>query len=105
MAYTFDLGNWATLTPRIDWSYRDEEFNDAVNTPQLKADSYNLVNAAVILNTNDDRWEAIVGIRNLTDEEYLITGNSAFATAASYVEQVYGRPQYWWASLQYNFGR
>ena len=105
VAYTFDLGNWATLTPRIDWSYRDEEFNDAVNTPQLKADSYNLVNAAVVLNTNDDRWEGIVGIRNLTDEEYLITGNSAFQTGAAYVEQVYGRPQYWWVSLQYNFGR
>jgi outer membrane receptor protein involved in Fe transport len=51
----------------------------------------------------DEHWEAILGGRNLTDEEYLITGNSAFQTAASYVEQVYGRPAEWWLSLKYIF--
>jgi iron complex outermembrane receptor protein len=103
IAYTFDIGQWGTLTPRVDWSYRDEEFNDAVNTPQLKQDSYHLVNAALIFQSADEHWEAILGGRNLTDEEYLITGNSAFQTAASYVEQVYGRPREWWLSLKYIF--
>jgi iron complex outermembrane receptor protein len=103
IAYTFDIGQWGTLTPRLDWSYRDEEFNDAVNTPQLKQDSYHLVNAALIYQSLDEHWEAILGGRNLTDEEYLITGNSAFQTAASYVEQVYGRPAEWWLSLKYIF--
>ncbi|MGI9343983.1 MAG: TonB-dependent receptor, partial [Gammaproteobacteria bacterium] len=103
VAYSFDIGQWGTLTPRVDWSYRAEEYNDAVNTPQLKQDSFSLVNAAIVFNSADDHWEAILGGRNLTDEDYLITGNSAFTTAASYVEQVYGRPREWWISLEYGF--
>lgn len=103
VAYSFDLGQWGTLTPRVDWSYKDEEYNDAVNTPQLKQDSFSLVNAAIVFNSADEHWEAILGGRNLTDEDYLITGNSAFATAASYVEQIYGRPRQWWLSLEYSF--
>jgi len=103
VAYTLDVGGWATLTPRLDWSFHDEQFNDAVNTPQLFQESYHLLNAAATLRTNDQKWEAILGLRNILDEEYLITGNSAFATAASYVEQVYARDFEWMLSLKYNF--
>lgn len=102
-AYTMDIGDWATLTPRVDWSYHDEQHNDAVNTPQLFQDDYGLLNASVTLQTTDGRWEGMAGVRNITDEEFLITGNSAFGTAASYVEQVYGRPRAWFVSVQYNF--
>ena len=74
-----------------------------MNTPQLRQDSFSLLNAAIVFNSADERWEAILAGRNLADEDYLITGNSAFATAASYVEQVYGRPRSWWVSLEYSF--
>ncbi|MEJ8566427.1 TonB-dependent receptor [Elongatibacter sediminis] len=102
-AYTFDLGNWGTLTPRLDWSFHDEQYNNAINTPQLFQDDYTLLNAAMTLRTNDGRWESTLAFRNITDEDYVITGNSAFATAASYVSQVYGRPSEWRLSVQYNF--
>ena len=87
----------------MDWSFHDEQYNDAVNTPQLKQDSYHMLNAALVYTSADEHWEAILGGRNLLDEDYLITGNSAFKTAASYVEQVYGRPREWWLSLKYDF--
>ncbi|QIB66502.1 TonB-dependent receptor [Kineobactrum salinum] len=103
IAYTFDLGDWATLTPRVDWSYHDEQENDAVNTSQLHQDSYTLLNAAFFLETNDGRWRSVLAFRNITDEKYLVTGNSAFGTSAAYVEQVYGRPFEWTLSVQYNF--
>jgi len=103
VAYTFDFNDWATVTPRMDWSYHDEQYNDAVNTAQLFQDDYHMLNAAISLQTNDDKWEAVAAFRNILDEEHLITGNSAFQTAASYVEQVYGRPFEWYLSLQYNF--
>ena len=102
-AYTIDLSDWGTLTPRVDWSFHDEQFNDSINTPQLFQDDYTLLNAAITLQTNDGRWESTLAFRNITDEEYLITGNSAFRTAASYVEQVYGRGSEWYLSVQYNF--
>lgn len=103
VAYTLDLGEWATLTPRVDWSYHDEQYNDAVNEPRLFQDSYDMLNAAFTLETNDGRWESVLAFRNITDEEFLITGNSAFGTAASYVEQVYGRPFEWSISVKYNW--
>ncbi len=102
-AYTFDVSDWATLTPRLDWSFHGKQFNDGVNTAQLFQDSYHLLNAGIALQTNDGRWEGVLAFRNITDEKYIITGNSAFATAASYVSQVYGRPFAWSISLKYNF--
>ncbi|HLF32204.1 MAG TPA: TonB-dependent receptor [Xanthomonadales bacterium] len=102
-AYTIDLGDWATLTPRVDWSFHDEQYNDAINDPRLFQDDYALLNAAVSLQTNDGKWEGLLAFRNITDEQYLITGNSAFGTSASYVEQIYGRPSEWYLAVQYNF--
>jgi outer membrane receptor protein involved in Fe transport len=49
------------------------------------------------------RWQLTVATRNLLDETYLVTGNSAFDTAAAYVEQVYGRPREFFVSLSYDF--
>jgi len=103
VAYTFDLGDWGTLVPRVDWSFHDSQYNDAVNTPQLYQKDYDLLNAALTLRTNDGRWEGILAVRNITDEDYLITGNSSFGTAASYADNLYGRPREWSLSVKYNF--
>ena len=103
VAYTLDLGDWATLTPRLDWSYHGEQHNNAVNTEQLFQDDYSLLNASMAVETNDGVWEAILAFRNITDKEYIITGNSAFATAASYAARVYGRPFEWSLSIKCNF--
>jgi iron complex outermembrane receptor protein len=103
IAYTLDVGDWATLTPRVDWSYTDEQYNDAVNEPRLFQDSYDMLNASFHFETNDGRWESVLAFRNIADETYLITGNSAWGTAAGYVEQVYNRPFEWSWSVKYNF--
>ena len=84
---------WGTVTPRIDWSYRGSQFNNAINTPQLRQDPFHLVNAALAWDSPDERYSLIGAVQNLTDSEYLITGNSAFETAASYIEGVFGRPR------------
>ena len=52
---------------------------------------------------DDGPWQLTVATRNLFDEIYLVTGNSAFDTAAAYVEQVYGRPREFLVSLSYEF--
>ena len=102
-AYTFDISDWATLTPRLERSYHGKYFNDSVNIAQLFQDDYHLLNAGMELETDDVKWEGVLVFRNITDDKYLITGNSAFATSASYVSQVYGRHLAWSIFLKYNF--
>jgi iron complex outermembrane receptor protein len=103
VAYEFPFMNFGTLTPRLDWSFHDVQYNDAVNTPKLKQQAFHMLNAALTFRSSDEHWEGTLAFRNILDEAYLTTGNSAFATAASYMEAVYGRPFEWGVSVRYNF--
>ena len=102
-AYRFGLGASGEMTLRLDWSWQDSEFHDAVNSPQVHQDAFHLVSASLAYAPMDGPWQLTVAVRNLFDETYLVTGNSAFDTAAAYVEQVYGRPRELLAMFSYGF--
>jgi len=102
-AYRFALGDRGEFTARVDWSWQDGEFHDAVNSPQIYQDAFHFVNASLAYAPNDGPWQLTVAMRNLLDETYLVTGNSAFDTAAAYVEQVYGRPREILVVFNYGF--
>lgn len=103
LAYTTDLGDLGTLTPRLDWSYKSESYNDAVNTPELRQGSYHLLNASISFLSADEAWEIVLAGRNLNSELYLMTGNSALATGASYAEGLWARQTEWSLSAKYSF--
>ena len=103
VAYTTTLSGWGSLTPRLDWSYRSEVYNDAINTPVLRQPSYRLINASVSFLSLDEAWEVIFAGRNLGSELYLVTGNSALSTGASYTEGVFARETEWRLSVKYHF--
>ena len=102
-AYRLGLGSLGQLTARVDWSRQDTVYHDAVNSPQISQSPLNLVNASLAFVPQGGRWQLTAASRNLLDETYLVTGNSAFDTAAAYVEQVYGRPREFLVSLSYEF--
>ncbi len=102
-AYRFGLGRLGEMTARLDWSWQDAEYHDAVNSPQIRQPAFHLVNASLALVPPGERWRITLATRNLLDETYLVTGNSAFDTAAAYVEQVYGRPREILVALRYEF--
>jgi iron complex outermembrane receptor protein len=101
--YEFDLRDLGSLALRVDWSWWDEQFNDAVNDPRVRQPAYDVLNASITLRSRDERWLLSLASRNLLDETYLITGNSAFGTAAAYVEQVYARPRETILTLEYQY--
>ena len=90
------------LTPWLSWSFTGSQYHDANNSSHLLQDGYRLVNAALRARTSDGRWQVEWAARNLTDERYLVTGNSSFNTGGSYVELVYGRPREWSVSVEYS---
>ncbi len=102
-AYGVELGTLGRLTTRVDWSWQDEQFNDAINSVEISQPAYHLVNASVELLAADGGWRLALASRNLLDETYLVAGNSAFETAASYVERVYGRPREFLVTFDYEF--
>ena len=88
------------VTPRLHWTYTASQYHDPVNTPQLFQEGYQLLHATVGLASADGGWEVVSAFRNLTNERYLLTGTSAWGTAAAYLEQVYGRPFEWSVSVK-----
>ena len=93
-----------TLSGRVDWSHQSEVYNDAENTPVLRQDAVDLVNVSVNYRHEPAQglqWGLTGGIRNLTDEVYLVSGN-ANRSLGSFVG-TFNRGQEWFASLEVEF--
>ena len=88
-------------TRRADWSYRDETFNDTFNTGLLKTDSYDLWDASVRWTNAGGDWTVILSGRNLTDEEYLVTG--VYGTAFQAFEGMFDRGRQWALEVRKDF--
>ncbi len=102
VAYTGQISTW-TVTPRVDWVYTDEVYNNAVNTPQLRQGSYDIINAAITLLSDDGSWEFMLAGRNLNDETILVAGSSGYATGSGYSTGTYARAREWSFSAKYSF--
>ncbi len=96
--WELDSGHWIA---RVDWSYRDEVYNDAYNTEILKTDAYDLWDARVQWSSPSQAWSVIASGKNLSDEEYLITG--VWGTAFQIFEGVYSRGREYLLELRWQF--
>ncbi len=88
---------------RADWAYVDEHFKDALNFPQLRQDSYSLVDAYITYVRAQDNWEVSLFGKNLTDESYIVSGFANGLTQGR-VSANLGRPREWGLSFKYRFG-
>ena len=102
--WSTDVGQFGRLTLRGDYSWRDDMYKDAINTPEVKQSAQGLLYAAVSFESSDARWILSLFGDNLTDERYIVAGGSnkpdfglAYAT--------YARPRTWGLSARYNFGQ
>ncbi len=103
IAYSVDMGSAGTLTPRLDWSYRDDVVFDALNSEEIAQEAYDIVNASVIWNSPAEDWRVAASVSNLTDELYRLAGNTAIREASSYSEVTYARGREWTLSVKYLF--
>jgi len=102
IAYRFGFGGGASLTPRIDWAYHSEVYMDAINTPALFQDDYDLINASVTWLSADQHWQIRLSGTNLTDEQYFTAG-FADLPVSGIAEVVLARPREWSLQLQYKY--
>ena len=103
IAYTADAGNFA-ITPRVDVSYQDTTYFDAINTPEIaQLDSVTVVNASLVFGSSNKTWHVTLGVNNATDEEYPVAGNSSLTSGAGYAEIAYSRPREYFALINFDF--
>lgn len=72
--YEFQLGDLGTLTPRIDYTWRDKVHTD--NHPDMPFStepSLGLLNAYLTYQSPSSDWTARLEATNLTDEEYYVS--------------------------------
>jgi iron complex outermembrane receptor protein len=97
----FRLATGGSLTVRVDGSHRGETYNDAYNTELLKTDSYELLDASLRWQNAGEDWTIVLAGRNLTDEEYLVTG--VYGTAFQSFEGMYDRGRQWRLQVRKDF--
>ena len=107
VGYTVQLSSDWTVTPRVDYSYTSKIANDAKNTGRDIADLASLIqpglslfNAALIFEDDTGDWKVKIGVRNLTNQTYLVAGDNS--TDGVY-EAVFARPRHWSISVKRNF--
>jgi iron complex outermembrane receptor protein len=92
------------LSGRVDWSYRSSHFNDVENTPALRQDAFDVLNASMGWRCTDcaaPAWSVTLGVNNATDELYLITGNQLVVQGP--VAASYARPREWYLTVAIDF--
>ncbi len=104
LGYTFGLGGYSVLI-HSDVFRRSRTYFDAINTREIAGlDAVVNLDASLTLQPKRGRWRAVVGVRNLTNEVYPITGNSSLTTGSGYAEIAYARPREYSLLLVRRFG-
>ena len=101
ISYLFGIGDAGTLLPRVDVTSQNNIHFEPANNDLLFEDGYNNINATLTYTTKSKKINVAVGIINLTDERYLLAGDSNGTLA--YANGIYARPRNWFASVKYNF--
>lgn len=91
-----EFGDWAW---RVDYQWRSEWANDAINTPVLLQDSVGLLNAYTEWQLPGDRWSLAVYCLNVDDHRYIVTGTSDYASFGV-AEATYSRGREWGVELR-----
>jgi iron complex outermembrane receptor protein len=66
----FKIDQLGTLTPRLDWTWKDKVFFSPSNFEELSQEGFWLLNLRLGYRTPNDLIEMAVWVRNLTDEVY-----------------------------------
>ena len=84
----------------VNGSYSSRVENDVFNTPELSQPAYVLMNASAFYQ-NADGWSLRVGVDNLTDKRYIVSGFEA--GALPFTTASYNRPREWYITAGVKF--
>tara|TARA_R110000772_G_scaffold268645_1_gene397002 strand:+ start:8942 stop:11122 length:2181 start_codon:yes stop_codon:yes gene_type:complete len=60
------------INARVDYTYKDDAYQDIQNRPESTLESYELVNLRLAYGAGDGQWEIAGWVKNAADEEYML---------------------------------
>jgi iron complex outermembrane receptor protein len=119
--YEFPLSGGGTITARLDGSYQDEVYTQAVNYTNALLpggaplqplndrqtawiDEYTLAHLRLSWRSGDGEWETAIDVANLTDEVYYQNIVDGVYTTIGYQAAVIAPPRTWTAAFRKSFG-
>ena len=70
--YAVHLASGGVVTPRADWTYQTQVFNDPSNDPLALQPAYGLLDARLTWDSPDRRWQTALVVQNALDKVYYI---------------------------------
>ena len=99
LEYSLPIGA-RQLATRVDYSYKDDVFNDSQNSPFLFQEAYDTLNASIRLSIGES-VDVVVFVDNLTNERFIESGDSNFGLG--FHEANYNRPREYGVTFRYRF--
>jgi iron complex outermembrane receptor protein len=72
--YDMPVSEGFSLALQTDFKYQSEMFRNAENDPLTATDAHFLVNGRIALTPRNRRWEVALWGKNLTDEDFVVSG-------------------------------
>ena len=100
--YVAEMAGGATITPRIDWSYRSEFFYNSINNADSLIDGRSVFNGRIAYDSADGNWSLSANVSNIFNKFYL-TGVAENKGSFGVVTGNPGRPREWSVTLRRSF--
>ena len=93
--------NSGEFLAHLDFAHTSAIENDAINSPFLSEGATTVMNSALGYSHNDGQWGLTVFADNITDERYIISGDSNFGIG--FHEATFSRPREYGVKLKAKF--
>lgn len=97
----FDLGTAGSLTTRVNVSYHSSYFNNPENLAVTRTPAVDIWDAGMIWRSPGEAMTVNLGVKNFTNEKYLVTG--FLNPTMGVTEVMYDRGRQWSLSVRYDF--
>jgi iron complex outermembrane receptor protein len=97
--YTLPLPHDRDAGVHFDYSFKDRMARDSLNTPELVSGSFGLFNTSVFYGPDSGHWQLVLGVENLTDKRYLVTGNNN--PSVGVISGTYSPPREWYFTVRF----
>ncbi len=99
--YEIGIGSGGKVILLADYTHTSSLWNDTERAYLLKRPATDLLNGSITYREPEAHWDVTLGMTNITNERYLVTGQAQIAGGQFY--GTYSRPREWYAKLGLKF--